>query len=144
MTCMENISPEITTWEYDFEIVKDGLRKYGFDINEIQYSIEIVKKIQKALVFIKMNSLSSGFTELEEYYFADAFCIYIGNYLRSIYNLEWKEESEDSFILVGENAVIDIYNKVFTYLEDENIESDLDLLELFNEDYAKKNGLKIR
>lgn len=145
MMCYEDISPAITDEERVKEITLDGLQKCGFNISDVNYDLDTVKRIQKSIIYFKMLYLYGVDMELEDCYFSDGFCIYLGNYLRSLYQMEWKETSEDMFTLIGEGGVsIDIHAMVFRYLDDGNIESDINVVELFSENYAAVHGLKKR
>lgn len=118
-----------------------GFKCAGMEDFDGAYSISAVEKAVNVLERLKSGLLDKKSAVMSD--FCNAFCIWYGNYIVSLFAAEWKEDFRgEQIIWLFNNWVISPFEEVFDYVYGPNKKHFL--LERLNPENYKKHGLRPR
>lgn len=123
------------------QIMNKGFECAGMEEFDGSYSLASAKKGVSLLEKLKSGLFDSKSAVMTD--FCEAFCVWYGNYITSLFKAEWKEDFRgEQIIWLFNNWVISPFEEVFDYVYGPNKKHFL--LERLNPENYKKHGLRPR
>lgn len=123
------------------QIMNKGFESAGMEGFDGSYSLSSVQKGVSLLEKLKLGLFDSKSAVMTD--FCEAFCVWYGNYITSLFKAEWMEDFRgEAIIWLFNNWVIDPFEEVFDYVYGPSHKHLL--LERLDPANYKKHGLRPR